>query len=337
MTRPSAALSVALVVSLPTFLLAATPVQGTAAAAAEKAHREALQRVGIPHVALPVAGRVPTPFPFAVTAGPNGTIWFLDNSMGTSGGPFGGSCNGSPGVGATDAGTSATGDAYDNGYGLYVDGTLFATGTADLTGTTVTAGPQVMSGLDVTRQLFFSTTRQVMRVLDSFQNPTAGTINVVVEMPVNFGSDGATVVGATSSGDLIFTTADRWVITSDGGPFDPVNTTVLFGPGAPAITAASVTQTVFSCAATNGVGWTFNLSVPAGATRRLLFFAGLEDMLGAGNTVAGAMTNAAIFDSAVTLHTTTDLTSGLSNAELLQVANWDFSFVPVELQSFEVK
>lgn len=176
-----------------------------------------------------------------------------------------------------------------------------------------------------------------MRVLDSFQNPTAATINVTIEMPTNFGSDGGTVVGATSSGDLIFTTADRWVITSDGGPFDPVNTTVLAGPGAPAINPASVTQTVFSCAAPNGVGWTFNLSVPAGATRRLLFFAGLEDMLGTGNTLAGAMANVAVFDSAVTLHTTTDLTSGLTNTELLEVVNWDFSFVPVELQSFEVK
>ena len=44
MTRPSAALSVALVVSLPTFLLAANPVEGTAAAQAEKA-LQAYQRV----------------------------------------------------------------------------------------------------------------------------------------------------------------------------------------------------------------------------------------------------------------------------------------------------
>jgi hypothetical protein len=292
-----------------------------------------------PRIKLPVAGLVPTPFPFTVTAGPNGTFWDLDDTMGTNGGPFGGTCTGSPGMGAVDAGTSGSGDAYDNGYSLYVEGLLFASSTADLTGNTVTAGPIVQpSGLLVTRQLFFSPTRQVMRVLDSFQNNGAGAIAVLAQVPVNFGSDGGTVVGATSSGDLIFTVADRWLITSDGPtPSDPVNTTVLFGPGTPALTPTSVTQTVFDCAATNGAGWTFNLLVPGNTTRRLMYYAGLENMLGTGNTVAGAIANAAIFNNAMTLHNTTDLTSGLTNAELLQIANWDFSFVPVELQSFEVE
>ena len=178
----------------------------------------------------------------------------------------------------------------------------------------------------------------MMRVLDSFQNPTAATINVVVEMPVNFGSDNTTTIGATSSGDLVFTTADRWLITSDGPvPSDPVNTTVLAGPGAPALTPVSVTQTVFDCSFPNGAGWTFNLSVPAGATRRLMAYAGLEDMVGTGNTVAGAIANAAIFNDAMLLHTTTDLTSGLTAPQLLEIVNWDFSFVPVELQTFGIE
>ena len=290
----------------------------------------------VPPIA-PVANRVPQPFPFSVTAGPNGTVWTLSNNGGTGAGPFTGNCFSGPGVSVDEGETATSGDAYDVAYTLWIDGAIFAVGTADVAGTTVTAGPLTMSGLTVTRQLFFSPTRQVVRVLDSFQNPTAATVGVLIQTPVNFGSDAGTEVHATSSGDLVFTTADRWLVTSDGGPSDPVNTTVLYGPGASALTAAAVTQSVFECSNPDGAGWTFNLSVPAGATRRLLFFGGLEDMLGTGNTVAGAIANAAIFDDAMALHNTTDLTSGLTAAELLEIANWDFSFVPVELQSFEVE
>lgn len=285
----------------------------------------------------PDAVRTPLPFPFDVVAGPNATTWSLGNNAGTGGGPFAGTCFNGPGVAALEAGTATTEDAYDTGYSLWVDGTIFAIGTADLTGTTVTAGPVSMSGLEVTRQLYFSPSRQVMRVLDSFQNATGAPIDVVVAVPVNFGSDAHTVIEATSSGDLVFTVADRWLITSDGQSADPVNTTVLYGPGAPALTPASVTETVFECSEPNGAGWTFNLSVPAGATRRLMAYAGLEDMLGTGNTVAGAIKNAAIFDDAMALHNTTDLTSGLTETELKEIVNWDFSFVPVELQSFRVE
>jgi hypothetical protein len=310
-----------------------------AAARADKARVEATRQAGVPRISLPVAGRVPTPFPFTVTVGPNGTFWMLDNTQGSSGGPFGGFCNGTPGVGVIDAGTIATGDAYDNGYSIYVEGLIFAAGSADLTGNTVTVGPVVQpSGLSVTRQLFFSPTRQVMRIVDTFQNPTGAGIAVLAQVPVNFGSDGGTFLEATSSGDQNFTIADRWLITSDGPtPSDPVNTGVLFGPGTPAVTPTSVTQTVYDCATPDGSGWTFNFLVPGGATRRLMFYAGLEDMLGTGNTAAGALANAAIFNDAMAMHNTTDLTSGLTNAELLQIVNWDFTFVPVELQSFGVE
>ena len=275
-------------------------------------------------------------FPFSVNVGPNGTVWDLSNNGGTGAGPFSGSCFAGPGVSADEAGTNTASDAFDVAYTLWVNGTIFTIGFVDVTGTTFTTAPVPMSGLNVTRQLYFSPTRQVMRVLDTFHNPTGGILTPVIEVPVNFGSDAGTQIDATSSGDLVFTAADRWLITSDGGPSDPVNTTVLWGAGAP-VTPASVTQTVFECAEPDGAGWTFSLPVPAGATRRLLYFAGLEDMLGTGNTVAGAIANAAIFNDTMALHNTTDLTSGLTNAELLEIANWDFTFVPVELQTFEVE
>ena len=47
----------------------------------------------------------------------------------------------------------------------------------------------------------------------------------------------------SSSGDTLFTTADRWVVTDDDAPVggDPAVTHVLFGPGAVAVTPAPMT------------------------------------------------------------------------------------------------
>src|SRR5687767_10314822 len=160
--------AVALVVlSLPELLAAATPVADAAAARAEKARREAARRAGVPRMALPTANRVPQPFPFSVTAGPNGTVWTLSNNGGTGAGPFTGICFSGPGVSVDEGDTATAVDAYDVAYTLWIDAAIFAAGTADVVGTTVTAGPLTMSGLSVTRQLFFSPTRQVVRVLDS--------------------------------------------------------------------------------------------------------------------------------------------------------------------------
>jgi hypothetical protein len=335
MSRAIAAAAALSLLAAPAQAASPKPPKGEAAKlAAEKA-----RRAGVPSVRLPRGGgEPPITLPTLVTTGPDGTNWFIDDTSGSPG-AFAGFCDGSPGLGIIDAGSSDSGDAYDNGYPLWVNGAIFTVGTTvDLTGTTLTAGPLGMSGLNVTRELFFSPTRQVMRVLDSFQNPGGGPINVTVEIPVNFGSDGSTVVQDTSSGDTTFTVADRWLITSDTfGPSDPVNTTVLYGPGTPALTPASVTETVFDCAAPNGAGWTFNLSVPAGATRRLLYFAGLEDMVTGANTVAGAQANVVVFNDVLVLNSTTDLLSGLTLPLLLEVVNWDMSPLPVELQSFEVK
>lgn len=316
---------------------AASPTrsEGNAAKlAAEKARRAGVHNFRIPRP----SGLAPIVLPTTVTTGPDGTNWFIDDTTGSAG-PFSGSCDGSPGLGIVDAGSSDSGDAYDNAYMLWVNGAIFTVGTTvDLTGTTMTAGPLSMSGLNVTREFFFSPTRQVMRVLDTFQNPSGAPINVTIDIPNNFGSDNTTTVQATSSGDMTFTIADRWVITSDTfGPSDPVNTTVLFGPGTPATTPSSVTETVFDCAAPNGVGFSFALQVPAGATRRMLYFAGLEDMVTGSNTVPGAQANVVVFDDVVVLNTTTDLLSGHTLPELLEVANWDMTPLPVELQSFDVK
>lgn len=275
------------------------------------------------------ASAAPVLLPQNIAIGPGVTSWNIENTGGTStGAPFTGACADSPGFTIEDArAANSSFDAYDGAWSPFIDGTIFSPGdTVDLTGNVLTAGPVNMSGLNVDYQLRFSTTAQLARLKVYFINPTAADISVTVQVPINFGSDAGTVVNATSSGDTTVTTADRWAVTSDGGPGDPVNTTVFYGPGTPAVTPSSVTQVVSDCADTNGIGATFNITIPAATGRSLMFFAGLGSIVGTGNTIAGAIGSAANFNSNATL-TALDptLLADLTSEELLEIMNWDFA------------
>ncbi len=269
-----------------------------------------------------IAVAAPASLPLNVTPGLGVTSWNVTNTGGTSSGlAFSGTCNQTAGFTIEDA-TSADGssDAYDFAHSIWVDGVIFdAPDPVDLTGNTVTAGPVVMSGLDVTMEYAFSDVVQAGRIRAIFTNPTSSPIDITVDMAMNSGAAPFTIEG-TSSRDTVFDAGDRWVVTSDGGPNDPVNTTVLWGQRA-AAPPSTVTTTVFDCVGTEGIGVSFNISIPANSTRQLLFFAGLGDMRGLGNTVAGALTNAAMFD--VYLDIDPSLLAGIANSELGEILNWE--------------
>ncbi|MBI5674233.1 MAG: hypothetical protein HZC48_00195 [Nitrospirae bacterium] len=270
----------------------------------------------------------PVSLPQTVSPGFFSTSWTgIDQITTTTGAPYTGTCVAGTGFGIWDAnGPAGSGDAYDAAYLVFVDGAVFAPGsTVDLTDTTITAGPVAMSGLNVTVQYYFDTLAAVARIMVFLNNPTGSTINATVDIPVNLGSDSSSIVQMTSSGDTTFATDDRWVVTSDSGPSDPVNTTVLYGPNASVIPSA-YTQTVFDCAATNGIGATYDVSVPANQTRSLMLFAGLGDITGNGNTIAGAIASAALFDSLDTLPSGS--LDGLTPLQLSQVVNWSIIAVP---------
>lgn len=262
----------------------------------------------------------PASLPFTVTT-TLGSNWDIDNTSGTSTGqPFTGSCDGSAGMSLNDAqSTTGDGDMYDDAWGIWVDGTQFvAPDPVDLTGTTVTAGPVAMSGLDVTMQYHFSDTIEAARILASFTNPTGSPISIQVEVPANFGSDGSTTIVTTSSGDTSFTTADGWAITWDNS--SEINTSVFHEPGS-VVSPSSYTTTVFDCAGTEGLGATFTVDVPAGATRRLAFFAGIAEIDGTGDSdTANATANAAQFNTFASIDTS--LTSDLTAGELSEIVNW---------------
>jgi hypothetical protein len=183
-------------------------------------------------LARPVAVPTGTPFNVDLSASPAGAFWE------DIGAPF--FCTFPSGVDPFNIGDASLpgaglGDAYDNALCLFVNGAPFLNpATVDLTGTTVTTGPQTLSGLSVVYQYFFLTSTPVVRALASFTNPTPAPITATIGFEINLGSDTGTVIEATSSGDTTFTTADRWVVTSDGSPLRiHRSSTCSTGPAAP--------------------------------------------------------------------------------------------------------
>ncbi len=231
-------------------------------------------------------------------------------------------CNGGPKLTINEA-TAANGDsdAYDRAWNTAVNTTgVMSDGTGDLTGNTYTAASQNISGLNVTYQLFFSEDTQCNRLVLFFDNTTGSPISETVRIETEFGSDYDTQVDGTSSGNTTFTTADRWLVTSDGEPGgDPVNTTVFYGTGSPLATPTSVS--LEGCG-TEGFSVTYDITVPRGTSRCLMLFACLGDFTGTANTISGALAAAPLFDSNDTIPG--DLLSGLSTDQLKECVNWDF-------------
>ncbi len=270
-----------------------------------------------------MAHAAPVSLPQTINTGFGSTSWSITNTGGTStGSPYTGTCNDAPGLVINDATSAgADSDAYDNAFQLWVGGSVFvAPDPVDLTGTTLTAGPVAMSGLNVTVQYWFDTASAVMRMLISLQNPSGAPISTTVQVPVNFGSDGSTILHSTSSGDAVLTTADRWAITSQGGTGE-YNTVVSFGSGAVTTPPSAVTTTVFDCASTEGAGADFNVTVPAGTTRTLMFFAGLGGVTSTTDSLANAQAAAPLFDtlSSVISH---GWANGMTSDQLAQLVNW---------------
>ena len=144
----------------------------------------------------------------------------------------------------------------------------------DAGGQAVKLGPEAIAGLDVTLEWKALSSTATMRTFATLQNTTGADIAVPVSWETNLGSDAGTTSIGSSSGDSTFGANDRWLITSDDAmpDGDPVNSTVLFGPGSPDITPSSVADLLTGCAGEEGVVVGYSVTVPAGQSRHLLFF-----------------------------------------------------------------
>ena len=253
--------------------------------------------------------------------GPGGSRWFVGDMGGTSNGlPTGGICERSPGLAVMSATLGSQNRAFDEGLTLWVDSKGFvAPLDSTHTGETFTAGPLTMSDLAVTVQYAAAAHSATLRTLASFTNPTAADITADVVVATNVGSDHTTGIRGTSTGGVDFTPAEHWVVTSDDPttPVDVVNIHVVSGPNDPPLLPASVSTTVFGCIGpTEGILAEFPVTVPAGQTRRLLFFNGLAP------TNEQALMDAAAFDTNPAAGG--DLLAGVAPSDLLQVVNWNF-------------
>jgi hypothetical protein len=213
-------------------------------------------------------------------------------------------------------------DAYDNMYRLRVGGATFTPTTVGATyasGRGWATGTQSLSGLTVSRRVYVpvantwwgETTNPAgfARFEDILTNPTAASITVEVEVFGNLGSDVETFYVGTSDGDLAMEASDEWVATDDadaGG--DRSLAHVLQGGGAPS--AASALNV-----SVDELTWRFSVTIPAGGTRRLVYF-GVQ-----------AINRASAENMAEKLRTWTipDQWENIAGSELAQVVNWQMS------------
>ena len=228
------------------------------------------------------------------------------------------------GLNIVDADFASLGDAYDGAFGIKVDTVVHDPGaSADqselgdgiVQGTAVTGAEQTLSDLVVTQQFLFLSEpiagSPTVRILVCFRNDTATDITSTIELFGNLGSDSDTTTDATADGDTTVEATDRWVV-SNGDTSDPVNTIVYFGPGTPSVTAATITG---QGGGDDDFAATYSITVPAGETRCLAFFAQLSA------TIDDATAAAATFDDINTL-LATGAFCDLTQEQLDQILNW---------------
>jgi hypothetical protein len=188
---------------------------------------------------------------------------------------------------------------------------------SDAGGQAATLGPEPMAGLQVTIEWRALASTAAMRTFATLQNATGADITVPISWDTNLGSDAGTTAVASSSGDTTFDAGDRWLVTSDDAlpAGDPVNTTVLFGPGSPDVRPSSVADLFNGCAGEQGVVAGYTVTVPAGQSRYLLFFNQMSQ------TNAEALAAATGFDANPALDSV--FLAGIG-AQLPNILNWDF-------------
>jgi Ca2+-binding RTX toxin-like protein len=117
--------------------------------------------------------------------------------------------------------SDGTSDAYDGAFGLTSDmgtGAIFYASptAATIAGRYVLAGAAVINDITVTRRAYVSDTGGWVRFEEVLTNNTASTLTRSFTIGSNLGSDSATTIVASSSGDAALTMGDSWLVTDDG-------------------------------------------------------------------------------------------------------------------------
>jgi hypothetical protein len=223
--------------------------------------------------------------------------------------------------------TFNNGDAYDGAFeffintedSVYTESGVY-TGGVDTIGTTISLSEQFIDSLYVSKNYYFSPTEPVVRAIFKIRNPAQSVRTVKVGIYTNMGSDGSTIMDTCSTGGASLTDADRWMVTTDGYPYDsgdPINTWVRFGPG------TVLSAPVFGLKPEENIDDyldTVEVIVPANSYSLILQFNRMD------STSAAARINTAKFNTVAAVKAAGYLT-GMSDAELDSVVNWDFSSI----------
>lgn len=199
-------------------------------------------------------------------------------------------------IGAVEATTTGGGtelsvlaDAFDgyNALDISVDGAAavrynnVGAPSASCGGRQIVMPSLTVGGLQVTRKVYVPAADGFARWLNIVENHSGATRTVVLGISNDLGSDAATLIGTTSSGDAVATTADSWITTyeafTQGSSRTPRLAHVLSSPGA----AVQPSQVLFA----NGNDkptWGYSFSVPSGSKIVIAnFAAGLGSLSGA--------------------------------------------------------
>jgi hypothetical protein len=173
-------------------------------------------------------------------------------------------------------------------------------------GLTLVTPNQTLSGLNVSRQVTVPNTgsQDFARTVDYFQNPTSSPITTTVHIVGNLGSDAATRVFATSSGDSLPSPSDEWFGT-DSGPGTAAVISVVHGPYGLIPTSEDIVGDNFE--------WTYTITVQPGQTLEL----GSFTILASSDAAAIAEANALLTLNGFGGHAADSLSSPLANFDFL--------------------
>ncbi len=235
--------------------------------------------------------------------------------------------DGQSAFGIEDANTDSGSDFYDGGMFFAVGNNLFLNpdNTVDLTSNIVTTDTvvDIIPGINAQIQYAFHPVRPVVRGLFSMTNTTGSPISTSALVMGNYGSDSSTTVQATSDGDLIVEDTDLWVVSNDnttvgGEGSDPTGTISSHGTGAAVVpkTVMTVGQPAGgSDADPDNYGYRYDVTIPAGATVRILVFNEMNKL------IADAVAEAPDFET-LTAASAAGLLTGLTSTQLSEIVNY---------------
>jgi hypothetical protein len=187
--------------------------------------------------------------------------------------------------------------------------------TVSADGKSVTTDPRTLLGLTVSHSFRVIDGPGVVRGLLKIENPGASSVAAVVGAFFNLSFQDQIVT--SSSGDALWTAADRWLIARSGFTSNPpttVDALVFYGPGSPAVVATNISK------GNDIYVFHFPFTVPAGETVYLMWFLGMHP------NQSSAQAGVAMFDAVAP---DSVLVADLTAEQRARILNWDFPPVPV--------